>query len=61
MELKFRIGICYFSSIPSSNRTFMELKSCDQCRSSMIVFCSNRTFMELKFTQHTPALYSTLF
>ena len=39
-----RIALCN-----SSNRTFMELKSCHECIVWRSLPGSNRTFMELKF------------
>ena len=41
---------------PSSNRTFMELKSKSPAIPPVGNFCSNRTFMELKFVANISAI-----
>ena len=48
MELKFETGESVRIKLYRSNRTFMELKSCDD-NWFLMDTCSNRTFMELKF------------
>ena len=58
MELKSPLQVLSFSSMLSSNRTFMELKF-DTAISTASTPGSNRTFMELKLTKTDKLLTQT--
>ena len=45
----------------SSNRTFMELKSCEDHSVRKVSKCSNRTFMELKLVTNIANTFLVLF